>query len=335
MNEQTSTIWQLPVKVPALDGPGRDETIIKEWRGLTTRVSGIAIANNWSKAEVARRIGMPEGTFNQWYSGLYGGRFDTTNGKVSQWLDAVDEMQAMASGIPDAPGYFETKTSLEVTTALVFAQTMPSISVITLGAGMGKTTTLRRFRDTRPHAYLVTMTPNTRTVFGMLTEIAAALGVVQNNPARLHRAIGERLQRNGRQTLLMIDEAQNLVDQAVDQLRSLLDVNGCGIALVGNEEVYNRFVRKDGPSYAQIKRRFGRRLHRRHPHAEDIAVALNAWGVTDEEARRVLTGIGNKPGALGQITETMKLAGMLAAGDGGVITAKHIRAAWANRGMED
>ena len=49
----------------------------------------------------------------------------------------------------------------------------------------------------------------------------------------------------------------------------------------------------------------------------------------------MLTGIGNKPGALGQIDKTLKLAGLLAAGDGGAITEKHIRAAWTNRAVED
>lgn len=335
MNEHTSTIWQLPAETPADGSAGRDAGTIKEWRDLVGRVAGLGLANNWSKAEVARRIGMPDGTFSGWYSGRYTGRLDTTNAKVSQWVAAVEEMETMAAGIPEAPSYYETRTSREITEALLYAQTMPAISVVTVGAGMGKTTTLRHYRDTRPHAHLVTMSPNTRTVFGMLTEIAQQLGVSQQNASRLHRAIGDRVQRNGRKTLLMIDEAQNLCDQAVDQLRAFLDVNSCGIALVGNEEVYDRFARKDGPSYAQIKRRFGKRVTRRHPYPEDVHAALNAWKVSDEDARRVLTGIGNKPGALGQITETMMLAGMVATGKGEAIGARHIKAAWSNRGVEE
>lgn len=58
----------------------------------------------------------------------------------------------------------------------------------------------------------------------------------------------------------------------------------------------------------------------------------------EEAARKFLTGIGHKPGALGQIDKTMKLAGMLAAGDangGSAIAERHIRKAWTNRGVED
>lgn len=334
MNDTTNTSWVLATATPAADGAGRTAEDILDWQALTTRTAEIAKQNSWSKAEVARRAGMPDGTFNQWFSGQYKGRIDTQNSRMRMWLDSTEEMAALSAGIPTSPGYFETRISREIINTLLHAQEMPELSVITVGAGMGKTMTCRHYRDTRPHAFLVTMSPHTKTVHGMLVEIAAALGINQPNPAKLHRAIGERLQRNGRKTLLMIDEAQNLVDAAIDQVRSLLDINECGIALIGNEEIYTRFrTRADGPSYAQIKRRFGRRLKRTHPYPEDIEAAIDAWGVTSEGSRKFLTGIGNKPGALGQIDKTMKLAGHIAAGD--PITETHIRTAWAKRGLED
>jgi DNA transposition AAA+ family ATPase len=336
MTESSSTIWTQAAVAPKAGGAGRSEADVADWRQLTSRTAALATANGWSKAEVARRSGMAEGTFSQWFSGTYAGRFDTQNERIRQWLDTAEEMAEMARGIPASPPFFETKTSREIMETLLYAQMLPEIAVIVLGAGMGKTTTAEQFCATRPHAYLVTMTPNTRTCHGMLVEIAAALGVTQHNPAKLHRAIGERLQRNGRQCLLIIDEAQNLVDQAVNQLRSFHDINECGIALIGNKEIYGRFAgRSDGPSYAQIKRRIGKRLNRTQPYAEDIAAQIDAWGVRDEEARKFLTGIGHKPGALGEIDKTLRLAGIAAGGDYEAITVKHIRAAWANRGAEE
>ncbi len=336
MSEPQNAIWSLPSAVPSTDGLGRSADDVLAWRELTSRVAALATTHNWTKAEVSRRSGVPDGTLNQWFSGLYKGRLDNINTRVRQWLDNVEEMDALAVNIPSSPAYFQTRTSREITEALLFAQMMPELSVITIAAGMGKTETCRHFRDSRPHVFLATMTPNTKTVHGMLVELAEQLGVMQHNPAKLHRAIGERLQRNGRKTLLIIDEAQNLVDAAIDQVRNLLDINECGIALVGNDEIYDRFKkRSDGPSYAQIKRRFGKRLRRTHPYPEDIAAQLDAWGITDEGSRRILTGIGNKPGALGQIDKTLKLAGMTAAREGGIITEKHIRAAWSNRAVED
>lgn len=342
MSDQANANWVLPASAPAVEEkrPGRTAADIQDWRQLTSKVAETARTHNWSKAEVARRTGMPEGTFSQWFSGSYAGRLDAQNTRIRQWLDNVEEMAAMATGIPASPGYVETRTAKDIMETLLFAQILPEMSIICLGAGMGKTFTCRRFCETRPHAYRVTMTPYTRTVHGMLVEIATALGVSQTNPTKLPRAIGEKLQRNGRQPLLIVDEAQNLRDEAIDQLRSFMDINECGIALVGNEEIYGRLAgRTDGPSFAQIKRRIGKKLRRLTPYPEDITAMIDAWGVEDEAARKLLTGIGMKAGALGQIDKTMRLAGIYAAGDAGsggtVISERHIRKAWSNRGVED
>jgi DNA transposition AAA+ family ATPase len=341
MNEQTNAMaatWALPISLPDVTGnrAGRTAADLKDWQELTAKVAEIAIQNGWSKAEVSRRSGVPDGTFNQWFSGKYAGRLDETNNRVRQWLDAVQEMSALGAGIPQSPPFIMTRTAKEIVETLTYAQMMPEMAIVCLGAGVGKTIACRAYCATRPHAYHVTMSPNTKTVHGMLTEIATTFGISQHNPARLHRSIGERLQRNGRKTLLIVDEAQNLVDSAVDQLRNLLDVNECGIVLSGNQEIYGRFsARSDGPSYAQIKRRIGKRLKRLTPYPEDITAFIDAWGIADPSARKLLVGIGNKPGALGQIDKTLKLAGLLAAGEGTAIGEKHIRAAWSNRSVED
>jgi DNA transposition AAA+ family ATPase len=335
MNHQPNSIWSLPTIDPA-PGNGRTAQDISEWRQLVTKVAGVATAGSLSKAEVARRADMAEGTFSQWFSGNYNGRLDTTNGKIRQWLASVEEMDTMQRGIPESPAYVETRTAKELFETLAYAQMMPEMVVLTLGAGMGKTFTCRHYCATRPHAYLCTMSPHTKTTHGMLLEIAAALGITQANPARLPRSIGERLQRNGRKTLLVLDEAQNLKDEAIDQARHILDNYGCGIALVGNDELYGRFAsRNDGPSYAQIKRRIGKRVKRLQPYPEDITALISAWEITDPAAHRLLVGIGHKPGALGQIDKTLRLAGLLAAGDGVAITFKHVDQAWRNRSVED
>ena len=339
MNDTTNAIqgWTLPTDLPGNVGrPGRSEQDVADWQKLVAKVSAVAQANGWSKAEVARRSGVPDGTLNQWFSGKYDGRLDSQNRKIGQWLDQVEEMEALGRGIPASPGYVDTRTAKEIFETLNYAQMLPEMVVITFAAGMGKTTTCRQYGAVRPHVYHVTMSPNTKTTHGMLVEIATALGVSQPNPAKIHRSIGERLQRNGRKTLLIVDEAQNLKDDAINQLRHFLDVNECGIALVGNEEIYGRFnAQTDGPSYAQIKRRIGKRLKRTHPYPEDIEAMIDAWEVSDPAARKLLTGIGNKPGALGQIDKTMKLAGLVASGSGSKITEAHIRAAWKNRSVED
>jgi DNA transposition AAA+ family ATPase len=328
-------LWERPLAAPS-QAANRSADDIAAWWSLIDRVIEIAKINSWTKTEVARRMDMPSGTFSQWFSGKYEGRLDTNNLKVAQWLQAIDDSAGLSATIPTSPAFVRTKIGMEIQETLRWAQMTADMVMITLGAGNGKTIACRNYVATNPHAYLATISPHTKTVHGMLNELASELDVQEHNPARLTRAIGRKLTRVGSGTLLIVDEAQNLVDDAINQLRHFIDIHQCGVALVGNNEVYGRFSKKtDGPSFAQLKSRLGKRLNREKPHLQDLQTFIGAWGVTDPDCIRLLTGIGMKGGAMRQIDKTMKLASMLALGGDGVLTVKHIEAAWKNRDVED
>ncbi|WP_020179819.1 AAA family ATPase [Methylopila sp. M107] len=327
---QVTDPWAPPQVTPPRVAP---ETV-KRWLAAIGRASAIAKEKGWSRAELSRRTDIPPGTLGPLLDGSYTGSYGNQVVKLENWLASLEEVRDRVFGLPEEPGYFETPTSRELTDTLLYAQQMPQIVVVTLGAGVGKTTTAKAYRS-RPGVYMATMRPTTSGTHRMLQEIAHAIDVSERSANKLDRAIGQKIKRNGRQTLLIIDEAQNLKDEAVDQLRFFYDEYRCGIALLGNEEVYSRFGRaepRDG--YGQIHRRIGKRMRRMKPQAGDIAATLDAWGVADPEARKLLSAIGHKPGALGQITETVKLGIILAVGAGETLSAKHVREAWENRGGE-
>ncbi|SNY91369.1 hypothetical protein SAMN04515647_1591 [Cohaesibacter sp. ES.047] len=334
---QTARDWELPTSAPEIDGnsPGRSSADLDEWKTLVRKVFDIAPQKNWTKSDVARRIDMAMGTFSQWYSGKYTGRLDTNNAKVRKWLSSIEEMDELALTVPTGPDFVFTPTAREIIGALQFAQLMPDFVTVTAAAGTGKTAACLHYARTRPNVWMVTASPHTKTVHGMLVELATELDIIQHNPARLVRAIGSRLKKSGGGTLLIVDEAQNLVDDAINQLRHFVDNYQCGLALVGNDEIYTRFAKRtDGPSFAQLKRRIGKRVRKSEPMAEDIEMILDGWGVTDPDVRRVLVGIGRKEGALGQIDKTLKLATMTANGEGKPVTAELVKRAWANRDVE-
>ncbi|PDT05734.1 DNA transposition protein [Rhizobium chutanense] len=327
------TGWEQPEPEANFVAKHSDE--IDEWRKVREQTAEIAISNSWSKAEVARRSGMKESTFSQWFSGSYSGRLENMTRQMRQWIDALLEAAAMPT-IPVSPAFVKTRMSREIIETLRWAQMTADLVMITACAGNGKTATVRHYKATNPHVFHATVSPHTKTVHGMLVELAAELDIHEHNPAKLTRAIGGRLQRIGGGSLLVIDEAQNLVDDAINQLRHFSDIYECGIALVGNEEVYTRFVKQsNGRSYAQLKRRVGKNLKRQKPYAEDVAAYIEAWGVTDRDTVRLLTGIGTKGGALGQIDKTMKLASMIALGEDRPVTVQDVQDAWKARDVED
>lgn len=288
-----------------------------------------------TQADIARGADIPYGTFTPWMAAKYKGDNAGIAGKVRRWILAREEGRKIGVGLPAEPGFVETTTAREVLNALQWAAQMPGIAVITLGPGMSKTSAAKEFERRTPHAYRVVMRPSTGSVHSMVHEIAQRLQVSERNPSRIVRAIGEKVQRNGRHPLIIMDEAQNLKDAAVDELRHLLDEFGCGIALLGNEDVSTRWGRatpKDG--YGQLHRRIGLRIRRLKPLAEDVDAFLSAWRIEDEAMLKFLRMIGGKPGALGQIAETIKFGSLLAAGERRALTVDDLKGAWANRSEE-
>lgn len=331
-----SSSWERPFPSQEFQAKHSKDDIAV-WQDLVLRVMEVAKASGWTKAEVTRRCGMKDGTFSQWFGGTYVGRLDGWNKQVSQWLDALSEAAELAGNIRSVPRFMKLRASSEIMDTLRWAQQTSDMVMITLNAGMSKTATCRFYRDTNPHVFHATVSPHTKTVHGMLNELAAELDVREHNPARLTRAIGRRLERIGGGTLLIVDEAQNLVDEAINQLRHFVDIFQCGIALVGNDEVYTRFGNQASgkPSHAQLKSRIGKRMKLVAPYHEDLLTFIDAWGVTDPETVKYLVGIGLKGGALRSVEKTIRLAYMLIDDPSEPLQLKHAQAAWRNRDVED
>ncbi len=342
MNKSISTSpapnpsWELPEPNQEFLAKHPGEALA-DWRRLRENVAAAAIYNGWTKAEVGRRIGMAESTFSQWLSGKFPGTLTNQNAPVSNWLDALEETASLAATLPTSPGFIKTTVAQDVTSTLHMAQVTAGLVMITLDAGRGKTFSCRHYQSTRPHVYMATISPKTKTVHGMLNELAAELEIRVFNPADLVRAIGRKLMRVGDGTLLIIDEAQNLSAEAINQIRHFPDNYGCGVALVGNQEIAKRFGRevKITSSKAQVTSRFDKHLKTDRDLPGDIALFIAAWGISDPGCAKFLTGIAMKGGALRQIDRTLKLAHMSAAGMGEELQLRHIKAAWKNRDVED
>jgi DNA transposition AAA+ family ATPase len=322
--------WDEPPK----QSPSGSEDDLARWQRAREELILVAKRNNWRKTNVTNRSGIPPGTLYPWFDGSYNGVLANVTERVEAFLRSVNEMSAASLNVPVVPGYIETPTARELADRLMYAQLMPSMVVITLAAGMGKTFGARHYRDNHPNVILVTMRPTTKSMQRMLAVIRDELDLSDKSPTGLERSIGRRLKRNGRQTLLMVDEAQNLTDESVNQLRYFLDEYGVGIALLGNLELYGRWgTNEPKPAYAQLHRRIGMRMKVMAPTALDIDAVIDGWGIEDAECRKLCHALGRKPGALGQITETLKLAIMYANGAGRELKAEDILAATRNRGV--
>lgn len=275
----------------------------------------------------ATESGIAYSTFSAFMNGTYSGNNDKVAGDAEIWLRSRLEKQRTARTIPTAPEFLLTPTSDAIINSLRFAQAMPDIAVIAGGAGIGKTKTADHYAMTHPNVWKVTMEPNTSSVNTMLSEVCETMGVVERSPTKFSSAIRRRMIGSG--GLLIVDEAQHLTTAALDQLRTLHDRSGVGLAIIGNETVYARLEGEGRKSnFAQLFSRVGMRITQQRARPADTCALLKAWNVEDKDELKFLKAIAQKPGALRVLTKVMQVASMTAAGANEERSMKHYRAAW-------
>lgn len=290
----------------------------------------------YSQARIAREVGISATTLSQWMSGTYAGDNDGVEAKIGRWVDKLQAARATAIAMPAAPDYVETPSAARVLMALRYAQLAGDIAIAYGGAGLGKTTAIREHARRAPNVWHATMTPASSGVVTCLEEIADAVNAntaAGGGAAKLHRAICRRVADTG--GLLVIDEAQHLSVAALDQIRSIHDATGIGIALVGNEAVYARMTGGNRAAYLdRLFSRIGKKVRLIRATVDDVRALVAAWGIDDARSLGILRDIASKPGGLRGLTKTLRLATMHAAGEGQPVASAHITTAWRELGGE-
>jgi len=134
--------------------------------------------------------------------------------------------------------------------------------------------------------------------------------------------------------LIAIDEAQELSEKALDEIRSWHDKTGIGIALVGDERVIGRLGGIRRAELGRLHSRISMRITQAHPKLEDADVIIRGWGVNEPAHVKLLRGLVTKPGGLRGIAKTIKLAGLMAAGEDRAVSLSDLQEAWAQRNTE-
>lgn len=283
-----------------------------------------------SQAQVAREAGISPSSLAQLMGGTYAANPRKMTVRLAQWLARLSQQRAQPV-MPQAPGWVSTPTAERILAALAYAHMAGDVAVIYGGAGVGKTTAAREYAARFPNIWIATMTPATAGVTTALEEVCLALGFreLPGGGARMQRELVARLQ--GSEGLLVIDEAQHLSVAALDALRALHDATGIGLALMGNELIYARMTGGTRAMWLdRLFSRIGRRLRVQRVVRDDVAALAAAHGVEEAAALRRLVEIGAQAGALRAVGKTLRLARMMAAGQGTELGADHIAAAWAD-----
>lgn len=300
-----------------------DEAALRE-RARTAMTEG-----GLSQAAAAKEAGIAPQTYSAWLGGKYGGDNARVAGDVTRWLDSREARARTVLTLPEPPAYVATPTAREIMDRLTFAQAAGDFGVVVGVAGIGKTSAIDEYRRRTPNVFVMTADQSCRTANGLLAILADEMGVAERRSLWLSRAIAGRVR--GSSALIVVDEAQHLTTEALDQLRAIPDAARCGVIVAGNEGLLARLTGGKGATaaqYSQLYSRVGTRFVGTAPKARDIEMLIAAWGIEDDGANKLLRAIARKAGALRLMTKVIRSAAMFAAGDGTALSAAHIRAAW-------
>lgn len=322
--------WATPKQSPETGG---NTELLKRWRAATEKVAIFAAQNGWNKSEVARRADIAVGTFSGWYDGTYKGRYDTTTTKIENFLTSTQAAADAAMALPVEPAFIQSRCARELFETFTYAQMMPTIAIATLVSGLGKTRAAEAYRSTRPHVFIVTLSPSSRSPHVMKQEIGEALGLDTRNGVTLKASIKNALKRDGFSALMIMDEAQNLSEDSINELRYFRDEAKCGLVLLGNDEATTPYASRDiKHASGQVVSRVGYRMNVMRPYPEDVQAFLDAWQLDDPKVREMARKVTLKPGGFRTLSETLKLAAMIARGAGRALTPEDIKAAYERRG---
>ena len=191
---------------------------------------------------------------------------------VAAWLARV-----LRRGIRLDVPTTETAAMDSIRKALGIAQDEADIAVIVGDSGGGKTTAVRKYVEESKSAILIEVDSSfTKNV--LVAEIARACGAEQKGS--MTTIIGRIVETlRGRDTLVIIDEADYLSDACLELVRRVInDKAGCGVALVGlpRLEYKLRNLRND---HDQLRSRVGVLLKIKRLSRQDAAKIIHCvWG---------------------------------------------------------
>jgi len=282
--------------------------------------------------QIGKLTDVASSTLSLFATDKYAGNNATVAAKVLAYRDRLANQAQLAVHAPVVPSWYETPTAMKLAGLLHSAQSGEIVLIVTT-PGIGKTKVAEWFAANDPNVWLATMSPSTSGVPNMAIEVGEAIGLgeIKGSPQQLSRQIKAHIQ--GKNGLLIIDEAQELTEKSLNEIRSWHDKTKVGIAIMGNESVVGQIDGRKS-ALAQISSRFYMRHTQSQPMPGDLEVLFDAWGIVDADQRAFLTKVSQLPGALREVTHTIKAASMGAFGAGQELTLARLRSAAKQRNVK-
>ncbi|MGX2951644.1 AAA family ATPase [Ursidibacter sp. B-7004-1] len=274
----------------------------------------------YTQARIAKEAGLNSGALSAYLSGNYKGNLEDIEAKMVAYFERLAyKLQEYV----EAPSFIETRTATQIFNTLRFAQNANVLALIHGASGVGKTQAAREFRRRYNNVWVVTASPSRSSLSEMLYEIALEVGI--SDAPRRKGTLARLITRKIKDTagLLIVDEADHLPYEALEELRLLQEEitnesrigAGVGLVLIGNDKVYTRMKGGINPTheYGRLWSRNAKRTSIQKTKQADTKAVAEAWGLGDnQEALDVMQRITETGGGLRILTHTLRLAAIVA-----------------------
>lgn len=274
-----------------------------------------------SQSTIAREIGVSAGALSSYLSGSYKGDNDKLEQALGAWLQS---QQKRTQELVQAPDFIETATAKQIFNTLEYARLLATFTIVYGASGVGKTKAAEEYQHTNQNVWLVTASPARSSLIEILYEMALELNIndAPRRKGRLSRIVAKKLERTG--GLMIIDEADHLPYDALEEIRILQESTNIGFVLIGNDKVYNRLRggTNQAHEFARLWSRVAKKTSIQKSKKADIKAIADAWqlNTTDQDLMKSLYAIGIAAGGLRALTQYLRIASITARGMQSAIT---------------
>lgn len=300
---------------------------------LAEQIKQILTAENITQAKLAKETGLNSGALSSYLKGDYAGNNELIEEALNQWLA---RRKAKIQRFVQAPDFIQTETAKQIFEAFEYAQVLGLLTTVYGMSGAGKTFAAKEFKRNKKNVWIVTASPSRSTLSEILYEIALEIGL-NDAPKRkgsLSRLIVKKLENS--QGLLIIDEADHLPYDALEELRIMQEELGIGFVLMGNDKVYTRMrgASHQAHEYARLYSRLAKPVSIQKCDKNDVIAIAKSWGLDakDKQIMGILNEIAANGGGLRTLTQCLRLAAIYAKGEDILISKEHILVAKAELG---
>lgn len=228
--------------------------------------------------QIARSIGISGAQISLFLKGEYK-MSEETKEKLSLYMQNYSKRAARRQGAKEKPFVMtkQAKSVFFICEECVIAQSM---GVVYGHPGTGKSRTLKEYARLNPESVLIEVTPNI-TVKSFLYDVAQAIGAETGNTIdATAKSIVKCLKL--RDTVLLIDEAENLRIDALEHIRRIWDFSKTPVILGGTETLLQNLLGTKR-EMAQLYRRVGLKWQTKNADEEELSeVCTQSWGLKKE-----------------------------------------------------